>query len=155
MLTILESMDKRALTIDCAATFHHIMPTEQKREQTGTKLIWRSWGISTRASWRGTTRRRWPQKFTWSFQTTTHPEKTLNNAQLNNAINEKNHGKVKWRRAGSRLGGSQHPQPSRAQSRTISTTVMSPPANKILFDLKNTSASSNSIQSLVCREFRN
>jgi hypothetical protein len=39
LLSILESMDKRALTIDCAATFHHIMPTEQKREQTGTKLI--------------------------------------------------------------------------------------------------------------------
>ncbi len=85
-------------------------------------------------------------KFKWLFQTT-HPEKTLNNAQLINAINEKNHGKLKWRRAGSRLGGSQHPQPSRAQSRTISTVVMSPPANKILFDLKNNTSASSTLDS--------
>ncbi len=45
MLTILESMDKRTLTIDCAATFHHIMTTEQKRE--------RSWSEDPEASLRG------------------------------------------------------------------------------------------------------
>jgi hypothetical protein len=49
MLTILESMDKRTLTIDCAATFHHIMPTEQKREQKRE----RSWSEDPEASLRG------------------------------------------------------------------------------------------------------
>lgn len=166
---ILESMDKRTLAIDCYiqalqksvyltealdALLQHeilisweekdllqnIMPNKQQCNEADLKIL----------------KHLYEQKLKKYYSTTSqsvHPEKTPNNAQIINTINEK-------------IKASEHAQePRKSIGLSTSTTIKSnskqfltpaaqtvmSPANKILYDLKNTSASSYSIQASLSR----
>lgn len=168
---ILESMDKRTMAIDCyiqalqksvyltealdALLQHeilisweekdliqHIMPNKQQCNDADLKIL----------------KHLYEQKLKKYYSTSTqsdHPEKTPNNAQIINTINEK----IK---AGETLN-----EPPKSIGLSTSTTIKSTssaksfltpaahnimsPANKILYDLKNTSTSSYSIQASLTR----
>ncbi|KAG5672804.1 hypothetical protein PVAND_002896 [Polypedilum vanderplanki] len=169
---ILEAVDKRSLAIDCYihalqksvymtealdALVHHeilmsweekdliqnIMPTKQCNDADLHILKYL-----------------YEQKLKKYYSSTStspqmgHPEKTPNNAQLLNAINEKIKASetVENRKS---ISTSTAVKGSIKLFSTPSTQTIMSPANKILYDLKNTSASSFSIQSSLSRSMLN